>query len=109
MAIPVVEMRHVTKYFAKVIANKDVSLTVGEGEVLALLGENGAGKSTIMKILYGLYGLDEGEIFIRGQQVQIKNPADAMARGIASSTSLWCPPTPLRKILSWAVSTDTSL
>ena len=83
MAIPVVEMRHVTKYFAKVIANKDVSLTVGEGEVLALLGENGAGKSTIMKILYGLYGLDEGEIFIRGQQVQIKNPADAMARGIA--------------------------
>ena len=36
-----------------------------------------------MKILYGLYGLDEGEIFIRGQQVQIKNPADAMARGIA--------------------------
>ena len=54
MAIPVVEMRHVTKYFAKVIANKDVSLTVGEGEVLALLGENGAGKSTIMKILYGL-------------------------------------------------------
>ena len=55
MAIPVVEMRHVTKYFAKVIANKDVSLTVGEGEVLALLGENGAGKSTIMKILYGLY------------------------------------------------------
>lgn len=83
MAIPVVEMRHVTKCFAKVIANKDVSLTVGEGEVLALLGENGAGKSTIMKILYGLYGLDEGEIFIRGQQVQIKNPADAMARGIA--------------------------
>ena len=83
MAVPVVEMRHVTKCFAKVIANKDVSLTVGEGEVLALLGENGAGKSTIMKILYGLYGLDEGEILIRGQQVQIKNPADAMARGVA--------------------------
>ncbi len=83
MSVPVVELQHVTKCFAKVVANKDVSLTVGEGEVLALLGENGAGKSTIMKILYGLYGLDEGTILIRGQQVQIKNPADAMARGIA--------------------------
>lgn len=74
MAIPVVEMRHVTKYFAKVIANKDVSLTVGEGEVLALLGENGAGKSTIMKILYGLYGLDEGEIFIQASRCRSRIP-----------------------------------
>ena len=98
MAVPVVEMRHVTKCFAKVIANKDVSLTVGEGEVLALLGENGAGKSTIMKILYGLYGLDEGEILIRGQQVQIKNPADAMARGIAM----------IQQHFSWATSTGLS-
>ena len=47
MAIPVVEMRHVTKYFAKVIANKDVSLTVGEGEVLALLGETAPEKAPL--------------------------------------------------------------
>ncbi|MDO4479041.1 MAG: ABC transporter ATP-binding protein [Lachnospiraceae bacterium] len=83
MAVPVVELQHVTKCFAKVVANKDVSLSVNEGEVVALLGENGAGKSTIMKILYGLYGLDEGKILIRGKEVTVKNPADAMAQGIA--------------------------
>ena len=83
MAVPAVELQHVTKCFAKVIANKDVSLTVNKGEVVALLGENGAGKSTIMKILYGLYGMDEGTILINGEKVQIKTPADAMARGIA--------------------------
>lgn len=83
MGTPVVELQHVTKCFAKVVANKDVSLTVNSGEVVALLGENGAGKSTIMKILYGLYGMDEGKILIRGEEVQIKTPADAMSRGIA--------------------------
>ena len=80
---PVIEISHVSKYFAKVVANKDVSLTVHAGEVVALLGENGAGKSTIMKILYGLYGKDEGTIQIRGEERQIKSPADAMRLGIA--------------------------
>ena len=83
MAAPVVEMKHITKCFAKVVANRDVSLEVNEGEVVALLGENGAGKSTIMKILYGLYSLDEGSIFIRGRETAVKSPADAMANGIA--------------------------
>nr|WP_325300816.1 ABC transporter ATP-binding protein [uncultured Dysosmobacter sp.] len=83
MGIPVVELRHITKCFTKVVANKDVSITVNAGEVVALLGENGAGKSTVMKILYGLYGMDEGQILIRGEEVQIKTPADAMSRGIA--------------------------
>ena len=80
---PIVEISHVSKYFAKVVANKDVSLTVHAGEVIALLGENGAGKSTIMKILYGLYGKDEGTIKIRGEEKQIKSPADAMRLNIA--------------------------
>ena len=83
MSTPAVEMQHVTKCFAKVIANSDVSLKVEKGQVVALLGENGAGKSTIMKILYGLYGMDEGKIFINGEQVHIKSPADAMSKGIA--------------------------
>ena len=52
---PAVELSHITKRFAKVLANDDVSITIHKGEVVALLGENGAGKSTIMKILYGLY------------------------------------------------------
>ena len=83
MQPPVVEIRHVSKYFSKVIANNDVSFTVGKGEVVALLGENGAGKSTIMKVLYGLYSADEGEILIDGKNVRIKNPKDAMSHGIA--------------------------
>ncbi|MCI2128120.1 MAG: ATP-binding cassette domain-containing protein, partial [Sphaerochaeta sp.] len=78
-----VEIQHVTKCFSKVIANKDVSLTVNDGEVLALLGENGAGKSTIMKILYGLYDKDEGRMLVHGREVCIKSPRDAMALGIA--------------------------
>ena len=48
---PVIELKHITKRFAKVLANDDVSITIHKGEVVALLGENGAGKSTIMKIL----------------------------------------------------------
>ena len=78
MVTPVVELRNVSKYFAKVIANKNVSFSVREGEVVALLGENGAGKSTIMKILYGLYGADEGQILIRGEEKTIKSPKDAI-------------------------------
>lgn len=83
MTTPVIEMQHVAKYFAKVVANHDVSLEIFPGEVVALLGENGAGKSTIMKILYGLYERDEGIIKVRGEEVAIKSPADAMKRGIA--------------------------
>lgn len=83
MVTPVVELRNVSKYFAKVIANKNVSFSVQEGEVVALLGENGAGKSTIMKILYGLYNADEGQILIRGEEKTIKSPKDAMSTGIA--------------------------
>ncbi len=83
MTTPAVELQHVTKCFAKVVANHDVSLKVYPGEVVALLGENGAGKSTIMKILYGLYSKDSGTILINGQETDIRNPADAMAKGIA--------------------------
>ena len=82
MITPLVELTGITKYFSRVIANKDVSLSIGKGEVLALLGENGAGKSTIMKILYGLYHADEGTIFINGEKAEISSPKDAMKFGI---------------------------
>ena len=59
----VIRIEGVSKYFSKVIANEDVSFDVHKGEIMALLGENGAGKSTIMKVLYGLYTHDEGQIF----------------------------------------------
>jgi simple sugar transport system ATP-binding protein len=79
----IIEIKNVSKYFAKVIANKNVSFDLHEGEVLALLGENGAGKSTIMKILYGLYHQEEGSIVINGAETKIKSPKDAMKYGIS--------------------------
>ena len=79
---PVLELRNITKRFPGVLANDHISLALEEGEILALLGENGAGKSTLMNILYGLYEPDEGEIYIRGQQVEIEGPTDAIRQGI---------------------------
>lgn len=81
--VPLIEISHISKYFAKVIANQDVSFQIRQGEVLCLLGENGAGKSTIMKVLYGLYKADEGKILVNGEEKEINSPKDAIALGIA--------------------------
>ena len=77
-----VELRHITKRFPGVIANKDVSIKVETGTVHALVGENGAGKSTVMKILYGMQRPDSGEILVNGKEVHFKNPNDAIEAGI---------------------------
>ena len=77
-----VELRHISKRFPGVIANKDVSMKVETGTVHALVGENGAGKSTVMKILYGMQHPDGGEIFVNGQAVNFKNPNDAIDASI---------------------------
>jgi simple sugar transport system ATP-binding protein len=79
---PVLELRGITKRFPGVLANDHISLTLEEGEIHALLGENGAGKTTLMNILYGLYRPDEGEIYVRGQRAEIRQPNDAIALGI---------------------------
>ena len=79
---PILEVRNVTKRFPGVLANDQVSFSLNPGEILAFLGENGAGKSTLMNILYGLYTPDEGEIEIRGQTVEIREPNDAIELGI---------------------------
>ncbi|MFT4008128.1 MAG: ABC transporter ATP-binding protein [Lacrimispora sp.] len=83
MDTPFFELKDVSKYFARVVANKDISFSIERGQVLALLGENGAGKSTVMKILYGLYKADEGQVFKDGKEVKITSPKDAMALGIS--------------------------
>jgi len=77
-----VELRHISKRFPGVIANKDVSIKVESGSVHALIGENGAGKSTVMKILYGMQRPDSGEILVHGKTVHFKKPADSIDAGI---------------------------
>lgn len=79
---PILEVRNATKRFPGVLANDQISFSLNQGEILAFLGENGAGKSTLMNILYGLYEPDEGEIEVRGTEVEIDDPNDAIALGI---------------------------
>lgn len=78
----IVEMKGITKIFPGTIANDDVNIDLYKGETHVLLGENGAGKTTLMNILYGLYQAEKGEIFIRGQKVNIKDSSDAIKLGI---------------------------
>lgn len=77
------ELKGVSKSFPGVKALDNVQLSLRPGTVLALMGENGAGKSTLMKCLFGIYHMDSGEIYLDGQKVEIKDPDDAMAKGIA--------------------------
>jgi simple sugar transport system ATP-binding protein len=76
------ELRNITKTFGSVVANNDVSIKVHKGTIHAIVGENGAGKSTIMRIAYGFYNADSGEIFVDGNKVDIRTPHDAIALGI---------------------------
>ena len=76
------ELKHVTKRFGNVIANKDVSLEVKHGEILAVLGENGSGKTTLMNMISGIYYPDEGDIYIDGVKAHISSPKDAFKYGI---------------------------
>ena len=84
---PVLELKNITKQFPGVLANDHINLTLEEGEIHALLGENGAGKTTLMNILYGLYEPDEGEVFVRGKELEVDEPKDAIAAGVAEKCS----------------------
>ena len=79
---PVVRMSSITKRFLDIEANKNVSFDLYSGEICALLGENGAGKTTLMNILFGYYACDEGEIFIKGEKIDLSAPKDAISRGV---------------------------
>src|SRR6202048_3491693 len=80
---PLLEVRHVSKYFGNVIALKDISMQVRAGEVTCVLGDNGAGKSTLIKILSGVHSHDEGELLVEGRSVHFSGPRDARAAGIS--------------------------
>ena len=76
------ELRAITKVFPRVNANDNISLNIHKAEVEILLGENGAGKATLMNILFGLYQSDKGELLINGQKLNFKSPNDAIKNGI---------------------------
>ncbi|MBO5869541.1 MAG: ABC transporter ATP-binding protein [Clostridia bacterium] len=77
-----IEMKGITKTFGSVVANKNVDLNVKEGEILALLGENGSGKTMLMNMLSGIYKPDSGSIYIDGREVSIDSPEDSKKLGI---------------------------
>lgn len=83
-ATPRLEVRGLRKYFASsgVLAVADVSLEVGIGEVVAIIGENGTGKSTLMNLLFGVHPPDAGEIFVDGRPADIRGPQDAIQHGL---------------------------
>lgn len=79
---PVLELDAITKRFGALTANDAVSLTLGQGEILALLGENGAGKTTLMNILFGHYAADEGSVRVFGQELPSGKPRAAISAGV---------------------------
>jgi ABC-type uncharacterized transport system ATPase subunit len=76
------QLRDITKRFGGVLANDHINITVAPGTIHAIVGENGAGKSTAMRVAYGFYAADSGEILINGQPRRIQKPLDAIALGI---------------------------
>jgi general nucleoside transport system ATP-binding protein len=82
MTKPLVQMRGIVKKFPGVVANDHVDLDIYAGEIHALLGENGSGKSTVMSVLAGLYKPDAGEILIDGAPFAFGSPRDAIAAGV---------------------------
>lgn len=77
-----VRMEHINKFFGRVQALNDVTLSVRRNEIVGLLGDNGAGKSTLIKILSGALRADSGDIYMHGNKVDIRNTTDAIAQGI---------------------------
>jgi simple sugar transport system ATP-binding protein len=82
MADELVRMEHVDKWYGRVQALNDVSVTIARNEIVGLLGDNGAGKSTLIKILSGVTPLSGGEIHFKGERVTIGDTNDAIALGI---------------------------
>jgi inositol transport system ATP-binding protein len=80
---PILEVNQLTKSFAGVRALVDAKLVVEAGKVHVVMGENGAGKSTLMKVLAGLHTPDSGQILVQGEPLHLRNPHDALRRGIA--------------------------
>jgi simple sugar transport system ATP-binding protein len=84
MSSPIIEMREIEKHFGSVIALAGVSLAVHPGEVMCLLGDNGAGKSTFIKTMSGVHAPSAGEMLVEGKPVTFSGPREALDTGIAT-------------------------
>jgi len=78
------EVASISKYYGNIVALKDISAHVDAGEVTCVLGDNGAGKSSFIKILSGVHRQDDGRVLVDGEEVHFASPRDARARGIAT-------------------------
>ena len=78
------EADHISKYYGNIVALKDISTYVDAGEVTCILGDNGAGKSSFIKLLSGVHQPDAGRLLVEGEEVQFGSPRDARAKGIAT-------------------------
>ena len=81
---PMIEVRGIGKRYGSVVAVADVSATVEQGRVTCILGDNGAGKSSLIKILAGAHPHDEGQYLVQGEEVHFTSPRQALDRGIAT-------------------------
>jgi len=100
---PLLDMSDISKSFAGIPALRNASLHVAAGEVHALVGQNGAGKSTMIKILTGYVKRDKGDILFDGAAFEARSPQDAQAKGISTiKRSTWFLTGRLRKIFASA-------
>jgi len=81
---PILEVRGITKRFGRVVALEEVSFAARSGEVTCLLGDNGAGKSTVIKVLAGVHGPTTGAYLVDGEPVRFASPREVLAAGIAT-------------------------
>ncbi len=84
MTAPILSLRGLGKDYGAVVAVRDVDLDVMPGETVAILGDNGAGKSSLIKMICGAEAPSRGEIRLRGEAVRFSSPHDALARGVAT-------------------------
>ena len=84
MSTEFLEMKNLSKFYGNIIALTGVTTTVNPGEVTCILGDNGAGKSTFIKILAGVHQHDEGDLLLEGEAKKFASPREALAHGIAT-------------------------
>ena len=106
---PALELRGITKRFGDLVANDAVDFDVRNGEVHALLGENGAGKTTAMRIAYGLTSADAGQIVVDGSVLAIRSPHDAIAAGVGMVTQHFALVRPMSVAENLVLGRETSL